>query len=72
MGLLEHLRRIYSFEEDLVPKINDVLNLLLVQTDLKGPEADEIKGTLKELTEETLQHKSVLEKIIRELESNDK
>jgi len=67
-AFLEHLKKTHAFEEDLVHKINYVLNLFLAKSDLPQQKVDEIKSILKTLTEESLKHRATLEKIMAELE----
>lgn len=63
----EHLMKAYDSEEDLIHKINYVLNLFLAKSDLPQQKVDEIKSILK-TSEESLKHKVTLEKIMAELE----
>lgn len=64
-AFLEHLRKVYTAEEQLVHRITYVLELFLTKTDLQG-EIDEIKGMLKTLTDDSIRHKQTLQKIIEE------
>jgi len=72
MAFLEQLKRIYAFEENIVPKINQVLDLILTQTGLAEQEANEIRKVLNRLTYESLEHKSTIEKILGEENPYDK
>jgi len=68
---LEHLRKVYTTEEQLVQRITYVLELFLTKTDLQE-ETDEIKRMLKTLTDDSIRHEQTLQGIIEELEHGDK
>ena len=68
---LEHLRKVYTTEEQVVHHITYVLELFLTKTDLREG-IDEIKCTLKTLTDDSLRHEQTLKRIIEELEHGEK
>jgi tRNA C32,U32 (ribose-2'-O)-methylase TrmJ len=69
---LEHLTKIHMAEEQIVQRISYVLELFLTKTDLTKQEIDEIKGMLKTLTDDSVEHDQTLGKIIGELERGDR
>lgn len=68
IAFVQHLKKAYLFEEDLVHKIDYVLSLFLAEPDFPQQKVDEVNSILKILTLESLGHKATLEKIIAELE----
>jgi len=72
MKLSEHLKEAISFEEGIVYRINHMLTLLLERTDLPQDVVGEVKGILKILSDESLNHKSIMEGILEEMEGHDK
>lgn len=72
MNFQECLREALSFEEEVVHKINDVLILFLDRSDLPQDVVREVKDILKILSDESLNHKSIVEGILEELGGDDK
>lgn len=72
MRFSEHLKEALSFEEGMVHRINGVLALFLEKSDLPQEVAESVKSVLKILSDESLEHKSIVEGILKELEGDDR